>query len=422
MNKRIEIRKYNKITALLLFLLAAYIQLGRAVFRIDAPIDMGLILVFALIFVISAKTKAIRIPNLSFIMILWGGLMFFSAICIAPGIVGHHAKLLRVGYEAVCLLCMILFMVVSFNIASRNLEMMLLKFIAYLCLINASLSVVSEVTKFGPFMKMFYLSGAGIRFQGISENPNDYMVQALVAFVYFYYSGKERKSVRLLSVFVLIFSALAAGSKGGLFAIAVVLLAANYEKMIRRIKGWSQKQIARCLLPVLILIVLLFVIVFGEQIAYILSKFNVKGIERIVDLLRDPMEGLNGSGSDRMITWGGTIKVFHLSPLIGVGIGGHKQILTYLHFPFAYETPHSIYLELLEQCGIIGGAVIGFCVLRFIKNYVALEETDKIVKGSFIILLLDGIFFASNWTATFWIIVGIMLKRAGSSYYVVRLR
>lgn len=417
-----RIRIIDSIIIILISMISVYIQLGRAVFRITDPLDFGLIVAVLTIIIISGKKGRIMIPNLAYGMLVWGIVMFFIAMYISPKIVGHQPKLLRVGYEAVCLLCMIIYMTMAYSVTTVNKEKLLIRSISYFCFFNACLSVVSELTKYAPFMKRFYLSGAGIRFQGFAENPNDYMVQVLVAVVYFYYSKSERSIFRLISIMVLLFSAIAAGSKGGLFAIAIFFVVAYYGRFIERIRGDGQKKMLRFFFPIVIIIVLLFIVLFRQQIANILGLLNVQGVDRIIELLKNPLEELNGGGSDRIITWGSALKIFRLSPYIGVGIGGHKEILKFLNSEFYYATPHSIYFELMEQCGIIGVITIALCVIFFLKKYKKKEEIDIILKGAFVILLLDGIFFASDWTPTFWIVVGIMLCRAdrGRTYIVLR--
>ena len=417
-----KIEKLQEPIDILILFLSFFIQLGKMPFRIDDPFSIEIILAFGIIFFVVIQCGGIKLPRQIEGFGFWITAMFVIAIFVAPYTVGHQIKVLRIGFEAVSFLYMMIYMIVGYSLSGLQKENRILRWISYFCLLNASLSVISEITKYPPFMRMFYLSEAGIRFQGFSINPNDYMVQALVAFVYFFYSTRESKCFRFFGMVIIVFSAFAAGSKGGVFALGVFIISGVYKKIMRAINGNGYGRSMMIGLPVVIVILIEIIILMGEEIGNEILMLNMQGAERIAEMIKDPLHSFDANGSDRMITWGGAWKVFLQSPVIGVGIGNHREVLNYLDYEFAYETPHSIYLEMLEQSGVLGTAIVGFLVIKFLKDYKVESETDRILKGAFVILLLNGIFFAADWTLPFWIIVGIMLYRRGGKKILISFR
>lgn len=386
---------------------AFFVQFGYAAFQIDAPFSIGICacVIYMVRYVI--KCREFVVPKVIIYMLIWITVCFCNALFIAPFFVGHIPKLLRIGYEAVYFLHLLVYMVVGFLIAKRGYGAQLLKYTAYFAAINSSLAILSELTDLAKFRELFYLSGAGIRFCGIGANPNDFMVQTLIGIAYFWLSKKEKVFLRMTALICLIYSTFAAGSKGGLIAIGIFAIIIFQTSLSKKVAGMLQRKFVKSMIVIVLIIAAFVTIRMGEQIGNLILRLHINGIDRVAAFFFDPLSNLDAGGSSRIKIWTGTLMVFMASPLIGCGIGSHERVQMELGYVFAeLGTPHNIYLELLEQCGVIGFVWIASCFYKMLKKLNNRNEFDRLLKGVMTILLVNGLFFASDWSISFWIVLG----------------
>lgn len=397
----------NKINKILIVFLALYLQFAYAAFRINQPVSGGILLCIAIILFNIPDNKGIIIPRQMINLLIWLVIVFCEGLLVAPIIIGHEPNILRIGYEAVSFLFLLIYMTAAYLLAEKKLGVYLIRTMTYMGVLNASLALISEITQSMMLKNIFYMDG--VRFQGISVNPNDYLLQTLIAIVYFLNSSKEKWYVRFTGLCCLFFSVLASGSKGGIFVVGIYFFIWISNHVVVRIRQQKEKILLRLLLPLTIVVMLIIAFYIRKEISQLLLLIKIPGVKRIAELIADPLGSLDADGSSRLTVWIKTIRVWQLSPYIGVGLGGHEQILNFIGDMSAETPPHCIYLELLEQTGIIGFVFVAFVLYRFFRRVNVSTEYNLILRESLVILLLQGIFFASDWFATFWVIIGLML-------------
>ena len=408
-NNSITTSKPNIINILLLAL-ALLLQKVFAAVSIDLPISITLMwgVTILILFVCYHLTGKIAIPIYYSLCQLWIAAMLFFALVAAPMIIGYDYKLKRIAYEFIYYEVLFFCLLVGYNISKIKYSHFFLKSIAFASVGVASISVFTELFNISLFKKMFYLSGAGLRFSGIVGNPNDYLPITLIALAYFFVTKREKREIKFLAISILIFSIFAAGSKGGIVSLAL------YFSMILLkwfLTGNTNRKIVSLICISVLIAGMLVVFAFPEAVSSFLLAHTstIPGAGRIIESLANPWKALSDSSSSRFQCWYGVYLVIKESLLLGVGIGGNSRILETMNYEYSYLTPHNLYLELIAQSGLIVGLVILIICIGIFKNSLKSQNEDtRILRHAMFLLLSNGLYFAANWSIAFWFAVGML--------------
>ena len=401
--------KHRRIFEILLILLAFSLQFEAGAVRIDRIWAIGIPIALILIILFNMNMGRFAIPKIVVLFLVILVYLTILAICWTPFYIGSPLRLKRVAYEFACYLSLFLFFYCAYLTEKNRLGDYLLKWIARSTALVASLSFFTEAFGLMPIRKYLYLLG-NIRFGGFLQNPNDFGLMGLVSIVYWVNSDEEPIYYRMPALLSIVFSFFAGRSKGPFAFLMLYFLVYIWNYFSRKSSFFAKKNALYALFFVTAMgaMTILLFLLFKEEIRSIPS-FNQN---RILNMIIAPGNALNANGSDRMIAWQGALIQIMKSPLIGVGIGGSKAILTYLEYPYPYVTPHSMYLELFAQCGLFLGISV-ICALFFfaIKLSKRKENNSFILQQAFVLLLWNGLFFGVTWYSVFWILFGILYYR-----------
>lgn len=404
-NGRIKIKRMSLLTVLVI-LLSISLQWEFAAVKIDSIFSVS-VLVGVLIISIGLLMHKRIIPKEIRFCILWMIWMIFVATVIAPLIVGHTPRIKRIAYEGAYFLSLMFFFVVGYLINTIKKTEYFIRALGYASLGVAFIALLVKVLHLDSLRQtMLYLSGE--RFCGLVGNPNDYMPMALCGFVYWVQTRKESLGLKVIAIFVIVFSFLEAGSKSALLVI-ITYIGVVLMEYIRMPLSSVKRDNLQVLMGIIIIIVPLFIIFVFSCQSIIYSMFaNNPAVTRVLDFLFDFSNNISyGNGSDRIQCWTGAFMQIVRSPIFGVGIGSSKQILEFLGYEFAELTPHSIYLELLAQVGIPLFLIICIKVGKELKRSIPYrDEMIQIERHMLYSMLLLGFFFASDWHIGEWVILG----------------
>lgn len=400
-----------------LLLLALMLQKVFAAVSINFPISIIIVwgLAALVLYLCYYATNKIFIPMQFTLCQLWIISMMVLAVIIAPVVIEYNFKIKRIAYEFVYYEVLFFYLLVGYNICKVKRGYFFLRCISFASVGIASIAVFTELFNIGLFRKIFYLSGAGIRFSGIMGNPNDYLPVTLVSIAYFFVAKQEKKGIRFLAIGILIFSVLAAGSKGGIVSLVLYCLFILIKWFLT---GNKSHRIVSLIFLGILTGSALFVLIDHEAISNFLfaHSSSFPGGDRFIRVLADPRMALQDSGSLRLQCWYGAYLIIKESLLLGAGIGGHDRILEVLNYEYSYLTPHNLYLELIAQSGLLICLIILMVCIHVVKRSIKSDVKEaKILRHTMFLLLTNGLYFASNWSITFWFVAGMLCCCANQS-------
>ena len=397
----------------LLLLLSFALQMEFTVINIVKIWSISLPTIMLIILLAFMTERKALIPKQIVYIILWLIWTIFVAVFISPIIIGHHYKIQRIAYEAVYLMSLIMFFECGYLLERLNYGKVLMRWTAIFAGGVAFMSILTEL--FGLFRIRPYLYMVGnVRFGGLVGNPNDYMPIALFGLSYWMNESSEKTWLRIIASFSIVFSFMAGGSKGGLIVFVVYIFIWLWRKSKQSLNPYAKKNYFVFCFIVMILGcgVISSIIDRYDDMQELFTRFPA--MERVIDMIIHPIQSLNASGSDRLIAWNGALLQIKASPLLGVGIGGSKTILTYFDYTHPDLTPHNIYLELMAQCGIPLAVFIFICFFGSIRRSRLIVDDDvTVLRHMIYLMLLDGAFFASDWSIVPWVFAGILFCKLG---------
>ena len=400
------ISKQRKIFEILLILLAFSFQFEAGVIRIDKILTLGLPTVVLLISLFNMKKGKCAVPKILLYFLFF--LLWLSIVAVLwdPLWIGNSVRLQRVAYEFVSYLSFFLFFYCAYLVEENNLGDFLFKWIARFTALVASISFFTEAFGLMAIRKYVYFIG-NVRFGGFLQNPNDFGLMGLVSFAYWLNTDEEPIYYRIPALLAIVFSFLAGKSKGPIVFIVLFLILHIWNHFSRKTSFFAKKNAlyALCIMATVGGTLLFLFLLFQEEIQSIPDL----GQNRILNMLVTPGNALNANGSDRILAWNGAIIQILQSPILGVGIGASKAILSYLEYSNPSITPHSMYLELLAQCGVFLGTAIIVLLVYFVKMMSKNQDTKLfILQQAFILLLWYGLFFGVTWYSVSWLLFGIL--------------
>ncbi len=406
-------KQSNKFLKLLLIVLALSFQFEFTVVRIDKLWSLGVPTIGLIIFITINRYNKIIIPKIMFGFFFWLIWVSLLAIFWTPTWIGSSLRLKRIAYETVYFISLIFFFYCGYLVEKISLGDFLFKWIARFTAIVAGTSIFTELFGLLKIREYLYMVG-NERFGGFLRNPNDYAPLALISLAYWINTKEEPISYKILSVIAITFSFIAGGSKGPILIVTLYFVVCIWNYYARHTSISAQRN---CLY---VIGAVLCIGGVGSIICFLLKE-DIKSIpslsqNRVINMILNPGQLLNADGSDRLIAWNGAILQILKSPILGVGIGGSKTILTYIDYVTPDITPHNIYLELMAQCGVVLALVIFFSLIHFLLRMAMIRDYRVFaLQQAIVLVLLDGLFFASDWSTVPWVILGILYYK-GNQY------
>lgn len=254
--------------------------------------------------------------------------------------------------------------------------------------------------------KMLYF---GSRLTGFMNDPNYFAVIQCAALAVVLRIKTKIPFLKYTSMFLLILSILASGSKTGFITLACLLLL----KIYHAVKEGTLKGTR------LFYILLLFsgVIVFSPYIVQlILSALEIVAVRfpifsRVQLLMTDFSQAISSGGSSRNIQWETGIQLIKDHPITGVGIGQNYLTLANKITRDA-NIAHNTYITMIAEWGIPITSVLFIFMGKIFFSPAANKENEQLfftVKEMFFTFLIGSMAVSFNYSRIFWLLLGMMI-------------
>ena len=198
-----------------------------------------------------------------------------------------------------------------------------------------------------------------------------------------------------------------AGQRAALAGILIEIALANIILGIVA-KGWIRKAITRAAIGVVILCSVWFIA--G-------SKLTAK----VVQVSKETTQSLQGDAPEiiecRLAMWEMSLIAWEKSPIFGVGLGGYQKATAEIDVGYKqedihrYDTPHSTYIMILTESGIVGLALFLAWGVAFFVRAISCLRDDPLRVGVFggTIIWFSAGAFDSFHTRGVFLTVGVIM-------------
>ncbi|MGP5304470.1 O-antigen ligase family protein [Brachybacterium alimentarium] len=272
----------------------------------------------------------------------------------------------------------------------------------------SGIAVVAQVAPLPGTGSLFY---GGFRYEGLTNDPNNFAVMTVAALAALWYDRGVRVHLSIIASAVLISGVLLSASKTG--AITLALLVVWRAMGIRTPLGADSDSLSRRLLAAftaLGIAVLVLLVAPSTGAGGTLAEFtsHVPALDRLSTLLVSFDTAIAGNGSERSAAWFTAFALILASPLLGVGLGTYLPVAVELtgHEVLAHNT----YLQIMAEWGVPFALVLLLWAARATlwrpqgTRHHALWATSS---TTFLVLLVGSVGLSLNNSRLFWFILGI---------------
>lgn len=272
-------------------------------------------------------------------------------------------------------------------------------------------SAIAVITQVVPLPGTEALYYGGFRFQGLTNDPNNYAVMSVAALAVLWYDHASRRRLVVAASAILISGVLLSASKTG--AITLALLVVWRVLGLRTLPSDGPSSRARralaavCALAIGIMVVLVAPSTgLGGTLAELTG--DVPALDRISTLLVSFDSAIAGNGSERAAAWATAAALILFSPLLGVGLGTYLTVAVELtgHDVLAHNT----FLQIMAEWGLPLALIFLIWAAKVTllrpggAAHRALWATSS---TAFIVLLVGSVGLSLNNSRLFWFLLGI---------------
>lgn len=251
----------------------------------------------------------------------------------------------------------------------------------------------------------------GFRFQGLTNDPNNFAVLTVAALAVLWYDPDLRPPLRLAASTVLISGVLLSASKTGAVTLAVLALWRSLG--IRAPRGGTpstgpRRFLGLCAIVSALLLALMVVPGTGIGAALTDASGTVPALDRIAPLFTDVGDAVGDSGSERAGAWSTALSIIWFTPVLGVGVGTYLEVAQTL--TGGAVLAHNTYLQILAEWGIPLALVLFTGIVAVVaRRPPAPARRSLWATGStaLLVLLVGSMGLSLNNSRVFWLLLGI---------------
>ncbi|MDN5686076.1 MAG: O-antigen ligase family protein [Brachybacterium sp.] len=251
----------------------------------------------------------------------------------------------------------------------------------------------------------------GFRFQGLTNDPNNFAVMTIAAIAILWFDPGIRPHLRVAASAILISGVLLSASKTG--AITLVLLVIWRAFGIRTPHVDDAGSRSRRLLAAVSALALAVVVLFiapstgvGGTFAELTSR--VPALDRTSTLLTSFDTAIAGGGSDREAAWTTALALIWFTPALGVGVGNYLAMAQEL--TGTELLAHNTYLQILAEWGVPLALVFFLWVARaaLLRPAGATHHALWAASSTALLVMLTGsIGLSLNNSRLLWVLLGM---------------
>lgn len=355
-----------------------------------------------LIYLVMQKNFVIPINSIIFFSILIT-ITTFTTFFITPYMFKVIPNFINYAKELIKLIVSLLYLLIGYNMfLNRSMFHKFIKTYSWVGVIIGTIGIIFTIFNVAIFRD--YLFFAGIRFDGLMEDPNYYSILILTSVPYFIENQNISVSIKATVISVIFISILISGSKTGTIVFIVFLLfRTTYTYLFNKL---NLKKVMFLIILVLLIPFMLSVLV--NSLEYLSTTIPI--INRVLTVFVDFENALSDGGSSRSSVYLTSLEIIKRSPLVGIGVGTYSDIATIISGKGAIA--HNTYLQLISEWGLIMSlAIFGylFNLLYLINKKQNNKNENRILLFVMLILLLGSLAISLNNARIFWIVYGAII-------------
>ena len=272
----------------------------------------------------------------------------------------------------------------------------------------AAIAVITQVVPLPGTESLYY---GGFRFQGLTNDPNNYAVMSIAALAVLWYDRDVRLGVSVAASAILISGVLLSASKTGAITLALLVM---WRAMGLRSPGGEDhvSRARRALAAICTIGIVVYVVLIapstglGGDLAELTD--DVPALDRLSTLLVSFDSAIAGNGSERSAAWATAVALILFSPLLGVGMGTYLTV--------AVETTghevlaHNTYLQIMAEWGLPLAMIFLIWAARatLLKpGGTAHRAVWATSSTAFLVLMVGSVGLSLNNSRLFWFLLGI---------------
>ncbi len=407
-----------------LLLLALLIVLGVALNHSSVIMGLNLSIadpVVAVLVAVLVLSRRIWIPAapLLFFLLLSVQLLAVTTL-LAPGWTHRALPLGETVQEYVKVVVSFLCLLLGAQVVRLGLATALLRAFVVGSVAVSSIGMASLAVPALQGVELLFLGG--FRFQGLTNDPNNFAVMTIAALAITWFDPGIRAPLRVAASAILISGVLLSASKTGAITLALLVIWTAFGIRGSRSHDFGARS-RRLLAALSALIVAVLVLLVGPstgiggELAEITSR--IPALERTSTLLTSFDTAVAGSGSERAAAWAAALALIWFSPVLGVGVG------TYL--TMAQEITgvpllaHNTYLQVMAEWGLPFALVFFAWTARAVLLRPSTPKHRALWAASssaLLVMLTGSIGLSLNNSRLLWVLLGMtvathLLSRAG---------
>ncbi|WP_114853296.1 O-antigen ligase [Brachybacterium sp. YJGR34] len=251
----------------------------------------------------------------------------------------------------------------------------------------------------------------GFRFQGLTNDPNNFAVLSVAALAALWYDRGARPPLRIAASTLLIIGILLSASKTG--AIALLLLVIWRGFGLRSPHGEEESSRGRHLLAVTCVLALSALVLLiapatgvGGTLSELVARFPA--LERTSTLLTSFDTAIAGSGSERESAWATALSLIWFSPILGVGVGTYLDVA--VEITGVPVLAHNTYLQVMAEWGLPLALVFLVWTARVTMRRPenpALRPLWAAASTALLVMLVGSMGLSLNNSRLLWILLGM---------------
>ena len=272
----------------------------------------------------------------------------------------------------------------------------------------SAIAVIAQVITLPGIDALYY---GGYRFQGLTNDPNNFAVMTVAAIAVLWYDRGIRLHLQVIGSAILAGGVLLSASKTG--AITLALLVIWRTMGLRTPLGEDSDARSRRLLGAVVALGIAMIALLvapglgiGSSLAELTSQ--IPALDRISTLLVSFDSAVAGGGSERSAAWLTAIALILLSPLFGIGLGSYLTVAK--DVTEVEVLAHNTYLQIMAEWGLPFALVFLFWAARLVVKRplsVRLRALWATSSTALLVMLVGSVGLSLNNSRLFWFILGI---------------
>jgi O-Antigen ligase len=354
-----------------------------------------------------AVLKGLKLPVYQLVYFLFlSTCLIATASLYTPYKFGLSVDIQSIIKDYLKMAAVFLYFLVGYNLIREKIIRISLKWYSYTAVFVGTVGIFLNILGM-KFLNSLYEFG-GERYNGFMNDPNYFAIVQISALPYLLRTPALSLTKKILIYLVLSTSIVLSGSKTGTIALLLYTFLFIFSDVYKL-------KVKKALIAISGIV--FFIILMGAFQVYdkILSFLMEKSFQfqRISLLFSDFNAAFNEGGSSRLSVWEAGLQIFHLSPLLGTGVGMYSNVSGKI--TGISSVAHNTYIQMYSEWGAIFATVfflyVASILLTVTLNQKLGNKTNLALRDILLIMLIGSISISFNNARMFWFFLGVIAFR-----------